>query len=203
MEPIRLLRRHVGRIATIATLYVLVCTAGQTNITIAREPNVDSAAPHVFVDGAFQTIQGGEYEMGAVPNDTDHLGNEVPRHRVTITRFALARNLVTRGQFARFVAQTGYDAGNACHGWVPGDDIHEHRGLNWKHPGFHQSNNDPVVCVNWDDAQAYIAWLSRIQGRPYRLPTEAEWEYAARGGTTSIRFWVRIPAKMTGCYAGT
>ena len=65
-------------------------------------------------------------------------------------------------------------------------------GGSWRDPRFpaKQSGEHPVVCVSWDDAQAYIAWLNKRVGKDvYRLPTEAEWEFAARGGTTSKYFW--------------
>ncbi|HJQ55749.1 MAG TPA: SUMF1/EgtB/PvdO family nonheme iron enzyme, partial [Vineibacter sp.] len=118
-------------------------------------------------------LRPGAYLMGSTPADPEHEADEAPQHRVAIGyAFALGKYEVTRGEFAAFADATGHRAA--------GD---------WRSPGFTQTDRDPVVNVSWDDAQAYVAWLSRTTGKAYRLPNEAEWEYAARAGTTTSRFW--------------
>ena len=119
--------------------------------------------------------------------------DEHPQHRVRITKpFYLGTYHVTRGQFRQFVADTGYktDAENRkppeAVGWNPDTkrlDFNEK--YSWRNAGFEQTDEHPVVCVTWNDAVAFCKWLSRKEGKTYRLPTEAEWEYACRAGTTT------------------
>ena len=109
-----------------------------------------------------------------------------------ITRpFYLGATEVTRGQFRRFVDEAGYQTeaekdGKGGYGWNEEKKTFEQDPrYTWQNAGFEQTDEHPVVNVSWNDAVAFAAWLSRKEGRTYRLPTEAEWEYACRAGTTT------------------
>ncbi len=127
---------------------------------------------------------------------------EGPQHEVIFTRgFAVARHPVTRGQFAAFVADTGTEPGWGGYMWRGGgfqfDD-----GLSWRTPGFQQDDRHPVVGVSWEDARAYTRWLSARTGHTYRLPSEAEREYATRAGTTTAYWWGDAIARDQATYGG-
>ena len=124
--------------------------------------------------------------------NAESVAGEAPEHRVSIRSFALGEYDVTRFQFAAFVAETGYEVKGGCGRDASGTT--EDPNLSWKDPGFPQTDLDPVVCVSWHDALAYIDWVNQkaagAAGKgPYRLPTEAEWEYAARGGAAALFWW--------------
>jgi formylglycine-generating enzyme required for sulfatase activity len=123
----------------------------------------------------------------------DFFKDEHPQHRVRITKpFYLGTYHVTRGQFRQFVADSGYKTDaekedtKGAFGWDPDK---KKFGFNekhsWRNAGFEQTDEHPVVNVSWNDAVAFCKWLSGKQGKTYRLPTEAEWEYACRAGTTT------------------
>ncbi len=112
-----------------------------------------------------------------------------------ITRaFYLGVYPVTKGQFAAFVKEAGYQTeaekdGKGGHGVNLATAQWEQKPeYTWRHPGFSQEDDHPVVEISWNDATAFCAWLSKKEGKTYELPTEAEWEYACRAGTTT-RFW--------------
>jgi len=114
----------------------------------------------------------GEFMMGSPINEKDRRPNEGPQHLVTIDRpFAVSIYDVTFDDWEACVSVGGCprEGGANDHGWGKGDQ--------------------PVINVNWEDAQKYVAWLSRMTGKEYRLLSEAEWEYAARAGTTTAFYW--------------
>ncbi|HET6454961.1 MAG TPA: SUMF1/EgtB/PvdO family nonheme iron enzyme, partial [Armatimonadota bacterium] len=124
--------------------------------------------------------------------------NEHPQHKVTLTRgFYMATTEVTRGQFAEFVRATGYKTDAEKEGsalvLIGSKNWKDVDGANWKAPGFLQGDNHPVVEVSWFDAVAFCRWLGDKEKRNYRLPTEAEWEYACRAGSTTAYPWGSDP----------
>ena len=141
-------------------------------------------------------IPAGSFRMGCVSGSDDCNDNERPVRDVEVASFALAKYEVTRGQFVAFAAATGH-RGRVCavYTWQVRSfarDRWEWRAdeqASWREPGFDQRDNEPVICVSWEDAQAYVRWLSAETGQAYRLPSEAEWEYAARAGTTTSFHW--------------
>jgi formylglycine-generating enzyme required for sulfatase activity len=158
-----------------------------------------SAQPQSFRDCTscpeMVTIPKGAFEMGPAPGEEER--ERVPterrqgsQRRITIDySFALGKYEVTRGEFAAFVEATGYQAGMSCWGWDTDGVLRDAPGRTWRNAGFEQTDRDPVMCVNWDDAKAYVAWMSKVTGKAYRLPSEAEWEYAARAGSKETRYW--------------
>lgn len=98
---------------------------------------------------------------------------------------------MTVAQFRRFIDDTGYEVRGGARWWDPADPTAMifNAELDWTNPGFAQSDESPVVAVTRQDAEAYAGWLSETTGQAYRLPTEDEWEWAARGGTQTIFPW--------------
>lgn len=128
-------------------------------------------------------IPEGSFVMGSPASQADRGSDEGPRGTVRLGSLAVGRFEVTRGEYAAFIAATGYGGGDGC--YVDNGSAWEmDEARSWREPGFAQSDDHPVACVSWEDAQAYVRWLSHETRQSYRLLTEAEWEYAARAGTT-------------------
>ncbi len=141
----------------------------------------------------------GSFKMGSPDSEKDRSSNEGPQHAVTILQpFAVGKFHVTVDQFSTFVRETGYAASTTCLKipTLKSDG-------SWRDPGFMQEGSHPVVCVSWADANAYANWLVKKTGRPYRLLSEAEFEYAARAGTTTPYWWGSTVTPAQAKYAGS
>jgi len=144
------------------------------------------------------TLGAGSYSMGATKEEFVGAKGyqfmyaiESPQHQVKVRSFSIAKFNVTRLQFSIFARDTGFSE-KGCKifngvGWILDADA------SWQNPGFKQSDQDPVVCVSWSDAQKFVTWLNskirNTKSKTYRLPTEEEWEYAARAGTITPMYW--------------
>ncbi len=139
-------------------------------------------------------LPSGSFLMGSPESEKGRRTGEGPQHQVHIAyRLAVGKLEVTRAEFARFVEASGYsatyDQGGGCH-VLDGDKWGVSSKHGWRNPGYAQADDHPVACVNWNDAQAYLAWLNQqVPGKGYRLLSEAEWEYAARAGQGGRYAW--------------
>ena len=124
----------------------------------------------------------GEFLQGAPATDFAREANEGPRRVVTVDYpLAVSRFEVTRAEFARFAEETGHD-GAGCNTYDGSWRSDPNR--SWQSPGFFQDDTHPATCISWNDAQAYVRWLSQAAGQEYRLLSASEWEYAAQAGRT-------------------
>lgn len=148
-------------------------------------------------------VPAGKGKIGASEAEKTRETDDLPVRVVTVSRpFAMGRTEVTRDEFAAFVEATGHRAEGGCYSWSESRWV-LNPDRSWRNPGFPQTGRDPVVCINFRDAQAYVRWLSSKTGKRYRIPTEAEWEYAARAGTESSRPWGEDPADACDFANGT
>lgn len=182
-----------------ACLVALALCAGPVFGQAAKNPPPAATAA---ATGAFRDcpacpemviVPAGSFVLGtsADEKEVDRERGESPPLPVVIGRpYAIGRFEITVAEFRAFADATQYATSGDCRvasggAWIRLAD------RSWRDPGFPvaQADNEPVVCVSWDDARAYVDWLSKTSGHKYRLPSETEWEYAARGGTTSPRFF--------------
>ena len=188
----------------------LACSFTTSPHAVAQAKAAPRAAGTVFRDcracPEMVVLPAGSFTMGSSAEEKSwaashgsslgSVADEAPQHQVSLPTFALGKYDVTRGEYAAFARETGYPAGDGCGRGRAIFKWEKDPKLTWENPGNAQTDRDPVVCVSWQDARAYIAWLNRKAHRgaasangPYRLPSEAEWEYAARAGTTTRFYW--------------
>jgi formylglycine-generating enzyme required for sulfatase activity len=147
-------------------------------------------------------IPAGSFVMGSPEEEPQRKTLESPQHNVTIAKpFAIARCAVTRAQFTAFVNSAGHKTESGAVVWK-GSKWKDDPKASWCDPRFAQDDNHPVVCVSWNDVKAYVAWLSSQTHCDYRLPTEAEWEYCCRAGSTSPFWWGSSIAPTQANYDG-
>ena len=193
------------------TLALVVLTAlGSVALAMAEQAKEAGAQKQITTSIGMKLvlIPAGEFMMGSGESaeetaaffkktygvdflQADDFRAEHPQHRVRVTKaFYLGTYHVTRGQFRQFVKETSYktdaETGRGDLVWDPDEkSLHFSKKYSWRRAGFEQTDEHPVVNVSWNDATAFCKWLSRKEGKTYRLPTEAEWEYACRAGTTT------------------
>ena len=148
---------------------------------------------------AMVVVPPGRFVMGSNRDEQDRFGvapdyaaTELPAHPVRIDRsFAISRTPVTKDEWALYaVSAEAQDGPSGCSVFsTEGRSWGFDPNRSWRDPGFTQAGREPVVCVDFEDARRYAAWLSGRTRQRYRLPTEAEWEYAARAGTSTANYW--------------
>jgi formylglycine-generating enzyme required for sulfatase activity/serine/threonine protein kinase len=154
-----------------------------------KKPPVTWRSPTTGIE--FVRIEGNEFRMGSRDDDAIAFDNEKPQRNVRVSPFYLGTHEVTRGQFRRFVSDAGYRTDAERYspggmGWNANEKRFEAKPeFTWQNPGFKQDDDHPVVIVSWNDAQAFVQWLTARDQKTYRLPSEAEWEYACRAGSTT------------------
>lgn len=189
---------------------LLLCGCGGVEAPVA--PSQVDPPPLTSAPPGYVVVPSGSFTMGAPADEAGRESNEGPTHRVTLTHaFLLGRTEVTVDAFSRFVAETGWQTSAERAGWGRADNGSvQTPGVSWRTPPFEIRGDHPVVFVSWFDAVAYADWRSVGDGLPacyeggfepdclgWRLPTEAEWEWAARAGSTAA--WPAGAPASPGC----
>lgn len=161
---------------------------GSSQLASASEP----------IEPIMVTIPGASYQMGSLDRKSTQ-----PVHQVDIKEFSIGKYEITVNEFRRFIEATDYPVPQECRHEMDAWFLLWTKG-NWETNALNTSEFQPVVCINWKAANAYANWLAKETGRPYRLPSEAEWEYAARAGTKTDYFFGDDPDGTKVCeYANT
>lgn len=173
----------------VSTVLLLACTFGAAVLAQVLTPERErelrprDSFRECDICPEMVVIPAGSFTMGSPNRERYRDRSEGPQHVVTFKRpFVVGKFEVTVDQFTAFVSETGYDAGALCWTIEDGKAV-ERDGRSWRNPGYSQTGSHPASCLSWNDAKAYVTWLSAKTGKDYRLLSEAEWEYAARART--------------------
>ena len=167
-------------------------------VPAAASVPVSTVIPPSLTEPEMLSIPAGIFTMGSPSNESGHKDNEGPVHEVNVPAFELGKFEVSVEQFQAYVDDSPDTQSDTtpCSVWK--GRWQADKTLNWKSPGFPQSPKNPVVCVSWVDAKHYVDWLNTKNSRKgFRLPSESEWEYAARAGTAGPRYW---PPEEEACH---
>jgi Sulfatase-modifying factor enzyme 1 len=176
------------------------------SLAIGKKPCIKPGSGQSFRDCAdcpeMAVAPAGSFTMGSPADEPERYANEGPQHNVRLPRpFAVGRFAVTRDEFEAFVKDTSHKTEGGCY-VSRGSEWKQDSALSWRSPGFEQTGSHPVVCVNWNDAKSYTAWLSKKTGKSYRLLSEAEREYVARAGTATPFWWGKAITSEQANYNG-
>lgn len=169
-------------------------------INIRLDRSVGAEYEDRLADGsrgpAMVVIKSGCARLGSDSSELGRDEDEVEHEECLSRKFAMGKFELTVGEFQRFIDASGYttdaelDRVRGCFAWSFDDNKWAWRaGMTWRDPGFAPTADMPLVCASWNDVTAFALWLSAQTGQSYRLPTETEWEYAARAGNSESRFW--------------
>ena len=178
---------HASDYPELSTRSLILAAADDENL--ARIESADGNSQPQMV-----TLPSGVFLMGSSPSETGHVKNEAPQHEVQVEAFAVSKFEITEHEFQTFLNATARTRDRPCNIFENGAWIQR---TNFSGEDWLPEENEPAICVTWDQAVAFANWLSEQTGQPYRLVTEAEWEYAAREGTKTAFSFGNDPE--TGC----
>ncbi len=200
-EIMQLINRALKRLTIAIYILLTVCAVSACSLIGENEDDSEKSNFVAFRDCAdcplMIELPPGSFLMGTAeanrltdPRTGKPATNDGPQHRVDINyQFAIGKYEVTTAEFASFVAATGYRPDGPCMEFSPPESFEISSQTSWNQTGFPQTELSPVTCASYFDALEYVTWLSAITQKNYRIPSESEWEYAARAGSNSPYFW--------------